>query len=385
MAVYTSNKATKFLQQNYSLTNFYSLKCRKIYTLDKTIFVKASSLKYDNHFKPFGSVLIYHHKNYSQKIPKSRPEVIPSIFSYFTRAQREARERRTDGITSIANTPVHNVYSLINSTTPAGFTGSRKNPLRQMFYCAQIANFSIVSGATVAGISALTGNFNITIPWSENITLDHIGIGMLAALTPIILGSLWLLLLRIPIRIYYDEHNGIYTAAFCRLFIPFKTITFSFPAHSAEVLEPNAFFKACGLLDTPTIKIRPIQKDVYIHHLECLSAEMGNKTENSEIKNKDYFPPAAASATAAINADESISQKRESRESYKISKTGKPKKVGYMPPAYTAAVSAIAAEKEAEGRLLSWAVADKTCYMPISFFTTPSFYYRMLKSTSELD
>ena len=129
-------------------------------------------------------------------------------------------------------------------------------------------------------------------------------------------------------RIYYDEHNGIYTAAFCRLFIPFKTITFSFPAHSAEVLEPNAFFKACGLLDTPTIKIRPIQKDVYIHHLECLSAEMGNKTENSEIKNKDYFPPAAASATAAINADESISQKRESRESYKISKTGKPKKVG---------------------------------------------------------
>ena len=131
-------------------------------------------------------------------------------------------------------------------------------------------------------------------------------------------------------RIYYDEHNGIYTAAFCRLFIPFKTITFSFPAHSAEVLEPNKFLKACGLLDTPTIKIRPIQKDVYIHHLECLSAEMDNKTENSEIKNKDYFPPAAASATAAINADESISQKRESRESYKISKTGKPKKVGYV-------------------------------------------------------
>ena len=57
---------------------------------------------------------------------------------------------------------------------------------------------------------------------------------------------------------------------------------------------------------------------------------MDNKTENSEIKNKDYFPPAAASATAAINADESISQKRESRESYKISKTGKPKKVGYV-------------------------------------------------------
>jgi len=122
------------------------------------------------------------------------------------------------------------------------------------------------------------------------------------------------------------------------------------------------FFKACGLLDTPTIKIRPIQKDVYIHHLECLSAEMGNKTENSETKIK---------IPSSKLRDESKFERFQ--------------KVGYMPPAYTAAVSAIAAEKEAEGRLLSWAVADKTCYMPISFFTTPSFYYRMLKSTSELD
>ena len=72
--------------------------------------------------------------------------------------------------------------------------------MRQMFYCAQIANLSIVSGATIAGISALTGNFNITIPWSENITLDYIGIGMMAALTPLFIGSLWFLLLRIPIR-----------------------------------------------------------------------------------------------------------------------------------------------------------------------------------------
>ena len=200
MAAYTSNKAIKYLQQNYKLTNFYSFKCRKIHTLDKKILVKSSSLKYDNHLKPFGSVFINQHKNYSQKIPKSRPEVIPSIFSYFTRAQREARERRTDGITSIANTPVHNVYSLINSSTPAAFTGSRKNPIRQMFYGAQIANFSLLSGATITGISALTGNFNITIPWSENITLDYIGLGMIAALTPLFLGSLWFLLLRIPIR-----------------------------------------------------------------------------------------------------------------------------------------------------------------------------------------
>ena len=57
-----------------------------------------------------------------------------------------------------------------------------------------------------------------------------------------------------------------------------------------------------------------------------------------------------------------------------------------MPPAYTAAVSAIAAEKAAEGnRFASWAAAEKTCYMPITYFTTPSLYYKMLKTTSESD
>lgn len=81
-----------------------------------------------------------------------------------------------------------------------------------------------------------------------------------------------------------------------------------------------------GISLGPSLKIRPIQKDLYIHHLECLSAET-NKIEDGNIKSTDYFPPAVASATAAINADESISQKRESHQSYKISKTGKPKKV----------------------------------------------------------
>merc|ERR1719208_272550 len=104
--------------------------------------------------------------------------------------------------------------------------------------------------------------------------------------------------------------------------------------------------------------------------MECLSAEM-NQIQDTDVKSSDYFPPAVASATAAVNADESISQKRESHQTHKISKTGKPKKVGYMPPAYSAAVSAIAAEK--------------ACYIPIGFFVTPSFYYKMLKNTSELE
>ena len=79
-------------------------------------------------------------------------------------------------------------------------------------------------------------------------------------------------------RIYYDEHNGIYTAAFCRLFIPFKTITFSFPAHSAEVFEPNKFLKACGLLDTPTIKIR------LLHFLENLRNVLVKSLQGQYLK-----------------------------------------------------------------------------------------------------
>ena len=108
--------------------------------------------------------------------------------------------------------------------------------------------------------------------------------------------------------------------------MPFKTLTFSFPAQSVEVLPPNTLLSFTGLWNGPTLKIRPIQKELYIQHLESISAEM-KQTEDSDKRSKDYFPPAAASATAAINADESISQKRESHESYRISKTGKPKKV----------------------------------------------------------
>ena len=96
-----------------------------------------------------------------------------------------------------------------------------------------------------------------------------------------------------------------------------------------EELPPNFLLDKSGIYTGPTLKIRPIQKDVYIHHMECLSAEM-SQIQDTDIKSNDYFPPAVASATAAVNADESISQKRESHQSHKISKTGKPKKVRYI-------------------------------------------------------
>ena len=53
-----------------------------------------------------------------------------------------------------------------------------------------------------------------------------------------------------------------------------------------------------------------------------------------------------------------------------------------MPPSYTAAVSAIAADKAVAGkRFASWAEAEKKCHIPIMFFSTPAFYYKMLKTS----
>ena len=54
--------------------------------------------------------------------------------------------------------------------------------------------------------------------------------------------------------------------------------------------------------------------------------------------------------------------------------------VGYIPPAYAAAVSALARDRAILGnRFISWAEAEKICYIPIQGFATPIFYYKMLK------
>jgi len=383
MTAYFTKTATKTWLNSYKLAKCEYMINRKISYVEHKILKRSTSyLKLEKHYKVQSFKYQTQYKNYSQKFPSGQQKLVPTIFSYFSTAKREARERRTDGITSLAKTPTHNVYSLINSTD-----NNKKSSLRQMFYAVQIANFGLVVALSTASIKYLTGNLDPSslIPWGENLTMDYIGIGILATLTPLFISKMCHMLSRVPIRIYYDDYNGIYTAAFCRLFLPFKTVTYSFPAQSVEELPPNFLLDKSGLYTGPTLKIHPIQKDVYIHHMECLSAEM-NQIQDADIKSNDYFPPAVASATAAVNADESISQKRESHQTHKISKTGKPKKVGYMPPAYSAAVSAIAAEKAAEGkRFASWAAAEKVCYIPIGFFVTPSFYYKMLKNTSELE
>ena len=50
-------------------------------------------------------------------------------------------------------------------------------------------------------IKYLTGNLDLSrIPWSENLTMDYVGIGILATLTPILIGKMCYMLSRVPIR-----------------------------------------------------------------------------------------------------------------------------------------------------------------------------------------
>ena len=89
-----------------------------------------------------------------------------------------------------------------------------------------------------------------------------------------------------------------------------------------EVLPENRILDMIGLYKGPTLKIHPVQRDVYIHHLQSLVSE--NKSESNKEKNdKDYFPPAAASANLAVKAGESVLQLREAQENYKQNKSTK--------------------------------------------------------------
>ena len=124
-------------------------------------------------------------------------------------------------------------------------------------------------------------------------------------------------------RIYYDEYNGIYTAAFCRLFLPFKTITFSYPAESLEELPPPTLLRLSGLYSEATLKIRPIQREVYIHHLESLVQDQVVVPTEEDTSSNQYFPPAAASATLAVKSTESLYQQKECYESLKMNKSAR--------------------------------------------------------------
>ena len=197
MTAYFTKTVTKIWVNSHKLVKCEYVINRKIHNVEQQILKKSTSyLKLEKHkVQSFRYQTPY--KNYSQKFPSGQQKIVPSIFSYFSTAKREARERRTDGITSLAKTPTHNVYSLINSTDH-----NKKGPLRQMFYAAQMANFGLAVALSTASIKYLTGNLDPSslIPWSENLTMDYVGLGIMATLTPIFISKICHMLSRVPIR-----------------------------------------------------------------------------------------------------------------------------------------------------------------------------------------
>ena len=136
---------------------------------------------------------------YSQNMPNKNRQIIPAILSYFSGAQREIRERRTDGIPLHGpkeRNYMHMVYSL---RSPGGGYG-KSSPIPSMFYTIQSVNLvGLISAAIATGLG-VTGNLSLQIPWSDHIVLDQIGIGTICFTSSIMLLGFAFALWRFPIR-----------------------------------------------------------------------------------------------------------------------------------------------------------------------------------------
>ena len=198
MATYFSSKISKNCLSNYKLVKREYIMCRKLNAFQPQILIKSPIfVKCEKLVKSPGLVCQVQYKNYSQKPPNGR-NVVPSILSYFSSNQREARERRTDGITSLAKTPTHSIYSLLNSPG-----GQKKSYLvKNIFHVAQILNLSLIVGFSSLSTKYFMGILDLSsmIQWSEDPIQDYIGIGIIATLTPFIWAHMLLMMSRIPIR-----------------------------------------------------------------------------------------------------------------------------------------------------------------------------------------
>ena len=88
-----------------------------------------------------------------------------------------------------------------------------------------------------------------------------------------------------------------------------------------EELPPNTLLRLSNLYTGATLKIRPIQREVYIHHLESLVQDQVVVPTDDDTSGNEYFPPAAASATLAVKGTESLYQQKECYESLKMNKS----------------------------------------------------------------
>jgi hypothetical protein len=140
----------------------------------------------------------------SQNIPHKNRQILPSIISYFSGAQREIRERRADGISLLHSNEknyMHKVYCLRN---PGGGYG-KSSQIPAMFYTVQTANFVGLITVALATFRGVMGNFSLQIPWSkfgagEFMVLDQIGLGLIAVTTSIMVLGPAFALWRFPVR-----------------------------------------------------------------------------------------------------------------------------------------------------------------------------------------
>ena len=136
---------------------------------------------------------------YSQNMPNKNRQIIPAILSYFSGAQREIRERRTDGIPLHGPNErnyMHMVYSL---RSPGGGYG-KSSPIPSMFYTIQSVNLAGLILATISTGLRATGKLSLQLPWSDQIVLDQIGIGIICFTSSIMVLSAAFALWRFPIR-----------------------------------------------------------------------------------------------------------------------------------------------------------------------------------------
>ena len=88
-----------------------------------------------------------------------------------------------------------------------------------------------------------------------------------------------------------------------------------------EELPPPTLLRLSNFYTGATLKIRPIQREVYIHHLESLVQDQVVVPTDDDTSGNEYFPPAAASATLAVKGTESLYQQKECYESLKMNKS----------------------------------------------------------------
>ena len=137
----------------------------------------------------------------SEKIRQKEHRTVPSIWSYFSSAQRDIRERRADGLPLPDTTQrqsLHRVYSLGSP----GEGGTKLSKFRAAFYTLQTFNLSVLLGSALSCAYLLTGSLpSLPITWSEDCVIcNQIALGLGGIIMSIYLFGSMFMLWRFPIR-----------------------------------------------------------------------------------------------------------------------------------------------------------------------------------------